>query len=367
VRRGKGNIFVTGYETAQKTILSSFAALFLFSFAAAVETYSQQEETPPAKPKVVAPITPPSRPDPRPYPTPPRRRRAENEGPTPAEKSIRTDPKVNISLCVAEGKVRINGWDRDEIRAFVAGGSKVGFEVLRKKEQNPVWVRILGLDPTKDRRFGLDECLSGDVIEIDVPRGAVINELKGRETEIKIESVAKVVKLDNVGGNVSLSNITNGINATTYEGGVTVEKSSGPISLFATTGNIVAIDVNPNEVGEAFRAQTRSGLVILQSVGHVKTEVSSISGSIRFAGDFAAGGQYFFNTTSGSILLALPADVSCRVNATYGQGVLHSELTLKEVQKNQQPPVQKLTGILGAGEGNLNLTTFSGAIYIRKQ
>ena len=56
--------------------------------------------------------------------------------------------------------------------AIVAGGSKVGFKVLQKKNQNPAWVKIVGFDPTTDREFGLDECLSGEVIEIDVPRGA---------------------------------------------------------------------------------------------------------------------------------------------------------------------------------------------------
>lgn len=360
---GKGKIFVKGYETAQKSLfLLTFA--FLFLFPAAEEAFSQQQENPPSIPKV---NTPPARrmPPPRPMPTPARRRVA-NEGPTPAEKSIQTDPRVNISLCVSEGNVRINGWERSEVRAFVAGGSKVGFKVIQKKNQNPAWVKILGFDPATDREVGLDECLSGEVIEIDVPRGAIINHLKGRESQITISAVAKV-KVENVGGDVALSGITNGIDAKTYEGDVTVEKSSGPISLFATTGNILALDVAANEIGEAFRAQTRSGMVVLQSIGHAQTEISSVSGSIRFAGDFASGGQYNFNTTSGSILLALPSDASCRVTATYSQGAFHSDLALRDIQKTPSPQVQKLTGILGAGDGSLNLTTFSGAIRIRKQ
>ncbi len=43
---------------------------------------------------------------------------------TTAEKSIAVDAKVNIKICVAEGNLKINGWERNEIRAYVAGGSR---------------------------------------------------------------------------------------------------------------------------------------------------------------------------------------------------------------------------------------------------
>jgi hypothetical protein len=360
VKKGKGKIFVEGYETAQKTILLSFAILILFPISNIFSQVTQSE------PKInVPPMRPTTRREPRPGPTPPKRRRAENEGPTPAEKSLRTDPQVNISLCVSAGNVRINGWERNEIRAFVNGGSKVGFRILRKQNQDAVWVKVLGFDPQTDKEVGLDECLSGDEIELDVPRGATIG-LKGRESQIMIDSVAKV-KVENIGGDISLNNISKAVDAGTYEGDVTVEKSSGPISLFATTGNILAFEVRSNEFGEAFKAKTRSGAVILQSVEHAQAEVVSTSGSIRFTGEFVQGGQYVFNTTSGSILLAIPAETSCRVNATYSLGAFQSDLPLKEIQKTPSPQIQKFSGVLGAGDGNLNLTTFSGAIRIRKK
>ena len=50
-------------------------------------------------------------PNPRPLPTPPpsSKRIVVNESETPAEKSIVTESKVSINLCVQEGNVRING------------------------------------------------------------------------------------------------------------------------------------------------------------------------------------------------------------------------------------------------------------------
>lgn len=366
MKKRKGKVFVKGYESAQKAFLMSFALLFLFSSIIINSVTGQTQPTPKTEPKIVI-VPPQPAPTQMPRPRiPPARKRVENESPAPAEKSIKTDAKVTVTIpCIAEGNVRINGWDRNEVRAFVKDGSKVGFSVLQKKMQSPIWIKVLGFDPQTDKEPGLDECLSGSEIELDVPKSAIVS-LKSRASQIKIDSVAKV-KIENVGGNILLSNIAGGIEANTYEGDVIVEKSSGSISLFATTGNIVAFEVEPSEIGDAFRAKTRSGMVNLQSVGHAQIDVGSASGSIRFVGEFASGGQYAFNTTSGAIQLSIPAESSCRVTATYSMGAFQSDIPLKDVQQSPDPRVQKMVGILGTGDANLNLTTFSGAIKIRKK
>jgi Uncharacterized conserved protein len=346
----------------------AFASVF-FLLLGLIGSASAQEVkvvTPPSQPRVAAP-------KPVPTVTPPRTRvytrkkRAENDQPTPAEKFIKTEPNVNVQLCVSEGSVRINGWDRNEIRAFVNGGSKIGFKVLQKSRttQNPVWVRILGFDPLTDNEVGLDECLSGEQIEIDVPRGAVVK-MTGRESEIRIESIAEAF-VENESGDIFLSDIASGVRATTLEGDVSVENSGGSMMLYTTTGNILAFDVQPSKIGDSFKAKTRSGAVTLQSIAQRDVEVSSVSGTIRFAGEFSSGGRYNFGTTNGSILLVLPESVSCKVNATYGFGAFQSDIPIKDQIKVPSSQVQKLIGIIGTGDSTLNLTTYSGSIRIRKQ
>ncbi|HEX8734883.1 MAG TPA: DUF4097 family beta strand repeat-containing protein [Pyrinomonadaceae bacterium] len=370
MKKGKGKIFIKGYETAQKAILLPFAFLVLF-FIAAPEVFNQITKTEP-KVKITEPKVKVIVPQPTMQPTPPKtprmpvqkKRRADNESTAAAEKSIQTEAKVNVSLCVSEGNVHINGWERNEIRAYVNGGSKVGFKVLQKK-QKPVWVMVLGFDPMTDKEPGLDECLSGENIELDVPHGAVIN-MKSSASQISIQSVARV-KVENIGGDISLNQIAGGIEAGTYQGDVMVEKSAGAMNLFATTGNIVVFDVEPSEVGDIFRAKTRNGAVTLQSIGHSQVEAGSTSGSIRYNGGFTDGGQYTFITNSGAILLSVPPESSCRVNANYGLGAFQSDITLKDVQKSSAGQVQKLTALLGDGDATLTLTTYSGAIRIKKK
>lgn len=283
-----------------------------------------------------------------------------------AEKSIAVDAKVSISLCVSRGRLTINGWDRREIRAY-AGGSEVGFKVLQKSKQNnnAVWVMVVGFDTMKKQTVNGDECLSGDDIEIDVPRGATVD-VKNNESETTISSVAKAT-VKNVGGGIFLNDIEHGVDATTYEGDVTVEKSGGAITLSSTTGNIIAFDLLPSEIGDTFKARTNSGAITLQNIEHRQMEINSNSGSIKYTGEFQNGGQYKFGTQNGSISLAIPSDSSCKILASYGYGAFNSELPLQNVLKSPASKTQSLTAMMGAGDATLNLTTYSGAIRIRKK
>lgn len=291
---------------------------------------------------------------------------ARNESSKPAEKSIAADAKVNVSLCVSEGKIKINGWERDEIRAFVENGSEVGFDIgVRNKQNRAALLRIVGFDPAKNAGGNFDECLSGDDIEIDVPRGATVN-IKGQASDTIIDSVNKA-RVEIVGGNIFLDRIAEGIEATTYQGNVIVQDSSGAVSLASTTGNIVAFGVAPDEIGDIFKAKTNSGAITLQNVAHRQMEINSSSGSIKFVGEAQNGGQYKLGTLNGSIQLFMPANASGKINASYGLGVFNSEIPLRDVVKNANPRTQSLTGTLGAGDANFNLTTYSGAIRIKKQ
>lgn len=287
-------------------------------------------------------------------------------GETSVEKSIAVDAKVNINLCVKQGNLKINGWERSEIRAFVANGGGVGFKVQEKNKQNNiVWLKVIGSDPAKSNETQAEECLSGEDIELDVPRGAVVN-VKGRTSRTTIESVRRVV-VKNVGGDISLNNIEQGIHALTHEGDVTVENSGGAITLDTTNGNIVALDVAPSEIGDIFKAKTTSGAVTLQKIGHRQTEINSNSGAIRFAGEFHNGGQYLFVTNNGTISLTIPEKSSFRLNAAYGTGAFNSDFKLNIITVNNTSRAQSIAALLGSGDANVNLTTYSGAIRIKKQ
>ena len=284
------------------------------------------------------------------------------------EKAVPADRSVNVKLCVLEGRLKINGWQRDEVRVFVKNGSKFGFKVLEKDPESmkPVWVLVVasaGETPLPGRT---SECISGETVEVDVPMGASLS-VSGRSTQTSVDSVKKI-SFKNVEGSVSLRNITGGISASTYQGDLTVENSGGAISLESGTGNITAYEVSSGQVGDLFRVKTNSGAISLQQLTHRQIEASSISGTLLFNGKFLDGGLYNFKTSNGSIRLTLPTDSSCLVKATYGFGSFNSDLPLKYLTENVTPNSRIIVAKIGAGEScNVNLFTSTGAIGINKR
>jgi hypothetical protein len=281
----------------------------------------------------------------------------------PAERTIEVENKVNISLCVT-GPLKVNGSDRNEVRAFVDGGSSVGFRILQLNKGNKkvTGLQVLGFDPQTNKEINLDECLQGSNIELDVPIGAVLN-IKSKQSEMSIDSVSRV-RIDNVSGGIALSNITMSAQATTFEGDITLENAKGPVNLETTVGKIIVFGAAPNDIGEIFRAKSRSGAIALQDVEHTDVNLSSNSGSLRFNGELGLGGRYNFNTTSGSIVLILPPDTSSKIIANYG-GSFETQITFKDIQKFGESTVQKVIALLGAGESTVNVTTYNGSILIK--
>lgn len=281
-----------------------------------------------------------------------------------SEKSIAVDSKVNVNLpCVLEGNVKINGWDRNEVRVFVKDGSRIGLSVAQKNKQtgNPVWIVITRAQVPSSER-SQSECIYGNEIEIDVPRAAAIS-VKGQETITSVSSVRKA-SVKNIGGDIALRDISGGADAITYEGDVTIEDSSGAFNLESATGNIVAFEIAPSEIGDIFKAKTNNGAITLQSLEHRQIEVNSISGSISFNGEFLSGGLYNFGTSNGFINLAIPADSSCKIAVSFGFGGFRSEFPVTKITENINPGGRNIVGTIGGGAATLNLTTASGAIRI---
>ena len=329
-----------------------------------VAAFAQNEPppAPPQTPKVHTPRTAPRRTTvyaPRPKPV-----LTDRED---SEKSIVVDSKVNIFVpCVLEGNVKINGWDRNEVRVFIKSGSAVGFIVREKNKQSgkPGWIEVLGYDTAKNQTRQ-NECLYGGEIEIDVPRNANVN-IKGQEAKTTIDSVRRAtVKIS--GGDIFLRNIAEGVDALTYEGDVSVENSGGAMNLESATGNILAFETAPSEIGDVFRAKTTNGAIALQGLEHRQIEVNSISGSISYNGEFLSGGLYTFGTSNGAINLAIPTDSSCKVSASYGFGGFRSEIPISKTIENKSPRGQNIVGLMGDGDATLNLTTASGAIRIKSK
>ena len=96
-------------------------------------------------------------------------------------------------------------------------------------------------------------------------------------------------------------------------------------------------------------------------------DVSSNSGSIKYDGAFLGGGQYNFGTQNGSIMLTIPEESSCKVNASYGFGSFNTEIPMQNVVNPPNVKVRNLSGVIGNGDATVTLRTYTGRIEIKQQ
>lgn len=320
---------------------------------------------PPVKPESRVRVEPPVR-KPLPAPAPRSFPPGWDERKT-IERSIAAEPNVAIKLCVAEGAIRINGIDSNEVRVFVRNGRRFEFRQLEKDPDSgkATWLWI-----ASTRGPGpLSNCLAGDSVDIDLPTGASVN-LEARTTGAVIDSVKKAsVKI--VEGSISLRHISGGIQAVALQGDVMVESAAGAIGLETTTGNILAYDVRPGDVSDLFKAKTNSGQISLEGVNHRQIEANSITGSVGFEGKLLSGGIYNFKTSNGSIRMLVPDETAARIVAAYGFGSFNSAIPLKIETENTTSGGRNFVGLIGTQNGSplptVTVTTSSGSIGIRKQ
>ncbi|MDI1241232.1 MAG: DUF4097 family beta strand repeat-containing protein [bacterium] len=326
-----------------------------------------QKDMPPPTPKPA----PTSKPGPAVkvwVPDPPRPPRYPRYDGVTTEKAIAADPNVAIQLCVSEGDVKINGSSANEVRVFVRNGRRFEFRSLEKNPETGKanWVQLARATGETPVAGPFANCLSGDSIEIEIPsRGSLA--ISGRSATVTVDSVYKAtVKL--IEGDVSVRNISGGLYARTEQGELLAESISGDIGLETTTGNIVAFDLKSSRPGEPLKISTIRGTISLQNVSHRQIDASATSGSVKYVGTFEGGGLYKLRSASGRIGLLLPADVNCKVSASYGYGNFDSSFPIKILTENVVPGGKVMVGEIGNGKGPVvNLSTTSGSIRIVKQ
>jgi len=286
------------------------------------------------------------------------------------ERSIAVASNVKLNLCVQEGMLRVNGWNRNEIRVFVKNGVGFNFNVKESapKENLPQWIDAVAYDPKRPNRMAPD-CLWGESIEIDAPIKTVI-EVTGHDYRAALDSI-KRASITTVGGSITARNIANGLMANTGQGNITVEESAGAMDLATSGGNIIALDLNPSEVGDPFTARSTNGNISLEGVGHGKITVNTISGSVNFTGAIRKSGWYSIATQAGSIRLMLPDDTSCMLGAVYGFGTLTMDFPGAKLltEEYSEGPVKKRTFKLGGSTvgATMKLQTATGSIWVKKQ
>jgi hypothetical protein len=154
-----------------------------------------------------------------------------------------------------------------------------------------------------------------------------------------------------------VSGLTSGASVKGMSGDITLDGVAGDVAAETMSGELVARDIDGS-----VRFKTMSGALTLAGGWLDNMDASTMSGQV--AADVALGptGHLKVNTASGDVTLRLPANSDARVRLHSMSGAVRTEFdSLRTVKA---PASHTVSGNVGAGTGQVSVTTMSGAVTL---
>jgi hypothetical protein len=256
-----------------------------------------------------------------------------------------------VSIENLAGSVRVIGWDRKEVH--VKG--ELADEVKRldvEEDDGDVTIEVV-----LPRR--VDDVGETD-LEIQVPNGSSLD----------IETVSAWIRIEKVHGDLVAESVSGSITCEGPAESVEFETVSGSIELSGVKTRIEAESVSGaveiREAGGSVDAATVSGSVTIKGGDFEHGDFESVSGALEFEGDFAAGGYYEFENLSGSTVIAVPDDVSASFTIESFSGSIKTDFGAR-IESEDHGPGKFCEFSRGGGDAEVEITSFSGSITLRKK
>jgi hypothetical protein len=165
-------------------------------------------------------------------------------------------------------------------------------------------------------------------------------------------------------GVVSATAVMSGISARasvkSVNGGITLDGISGDVDA-----NTVSAAVEAQAINGTLNFNTVSGDLTLAEGWLERLDVNGVSGDVTADLDLDPLGGMHVNTVSGEVVLRLPAEADARVNLHSVSGDVRSEFA--ELSRSSAPASRSVSGSLGAGSGQVSVTTMSGRVMLLRR
>ena len=255
------------------------------------------------------------------------------------EKSFPVDPHATVTLCVASGTLKVNGWDKGEIRVRSLGAGHVDFRRIDKaKDTSKPATRV---DVMVMQRAGIPnprlDCQAFADVEMEVPVGATV-QVQTRDGDINIAGVAAAYA-GSQNGDITIERVTKLVEAGSVGGSIYLRDSSGRVNLNSAGGGVEAVNVRPASPGDPFEVGTVSGDIQLDRISNPKVNAKTVNGTVTMTGPLAKSGWYGFTNMTGDLVIAMPHDASFQLNAKVSekQSII-SDFKLTYVNEPAAPP-----------------------------
>ena len=260
------------------------------------------------------------------------------------------DAHGSLSVSCPGGAVMVAGAERSEIRVRARmdnGGIRFTSNGTRAV-----------LEPASGRA-----CSDGQ-FEVTVPVGTNVAattwsgslNVRGVHGDIEAHSQSGDVEVRDAGDRIEIESLSGDVVVNGVKGEAGINTISGSISLTAGRGNVSAESV--------------SGDLDLRDIIAKVIRAHTTSGDVSFAGAILDGGRYEFNTHSGEVVLALPADIGAELSVSTFSGGIESDfpITLRAGEHGiGAAQAKRLNFTVGRGTARIIAETFSGDITLKRR
>lgn len=263
------------------------------------------------------------------------------------ERTMAVDSAVSVSVCVMSGNITVRGWDKNEVRARSADAVQIelkSLEPVSPEKTKKLEVLIHNKSETPRPQAPQAKCQAYSDVELDIPRGARVL-VQTRDGDIDIAEIASAY-VGTQNGDISVEQVSHSIEVGSIGGSICIKDSSGRVSLTSAGGPVEAVNIRPVESDDAFEVTTVSGDITLEGVTHKQLSTRTVSGNVNLTGPLTTGGVYGFNSFSGDITLAMPADSSFRLSAKVSEEadiITDFPLTITPQAAAPKPPTTSAT------------------------
>jgi DUF4097 and DUF4098 domain-containing protein YvlB len=194
-------------------------------------------------------------------------------------------------------------------------------------------------------------------------------------TRLTVKSISGSIKVNDIKGDVAAESVSGDVRiggsgrvgtAKSVSGNVEVSDTQidGTLEAGSVSGDVILRRLTARRID----ASSISGGVKLDDVQCDRIDASSISGTIGFGGSLARNGRYALKSHSGEVRVAIAGGSGFEVEASSFSGDVHSDLPITTRGADRDRSRRRaLSGTYGDGSAVLELTTFSGSIFISKR
>lgn len=250
---------------------------------------------------------------------------------------------TRVDIEGASGDVVVRGWDRDQIRVRAEHSRRTELDIRHRS--GTIFLEAEGRSWTAIADF-----------EIDVPRGMEIT-VDGFNVAVDVQGVGGAVKVSTIQGDVRVVGARGDVRIETVNGRVDLEDADGRIEISSPAGNM-----SLRNVAGDLRVEAVGGSVRMEGMRTHSADVSSVGGRIEYEGDIVAGGEYYFGTHGGTIVLEIPPGVDAEFSAASVMGNIRARYSGAPEPERKD----RLRFTVGDGSADVEMETYGGTITIRE-